>query len=136
MSTFSDTQRLELEPFGITVVNLKSGAVQSNILLNTQKKAYPTLPKGSIYEPAREVIEKAMKGEKIMESAMQTEPWAKEVVQNLLRKKPSPNIWSGSGAWLIRLSMVLPFGMLDGVLKKLTGLSVVGQILKNTGMSR
>ena len=50
MATFSDTQRLELAPFGVRVVDLKTGAVRSNI--NDGPK--PKLPKDSIYAPAKE----------------------------------------------------------------------------------
>ena len=48
IAMFSDTQQLELEPFGITVVDLKTGAVKSNIMKNNNAMAQASLPKGSI----------------------------------------------------------------------------------------
>ena len=59
-----------LEPFGITVVDLKTGAVSTN-LIKTQKVATQiTLPKGSIYEPAREAVESAMRNDKMADVGM------------------------------------------------------------------
>lgn len=61
---------LRLAPFGITVVDLKTGAVSSN-LIKTQKTATQiTLPKGSIYEPARDAVESAMRNDKMANAGM------------------------------------------------------------------
>ena len=128
IAMFSDSQRLELEPFGITVVDLKTGTVKSNIMKNHKEVTQASLPKGSIYEPAKETVEKTMSGDKFFESAMSTQEWAEVVAHNLLKKKPPPNIWTGGlSAWLIRIAMCLPFGTLDGTMKKMTGLDVVKQ---------
>ena len=128
MATFSDTQRLELEPFGITVVDLKSGSVKSNIMKNHKEMTQASLPKGSIYEPAMEAVEKTMSGEVFFESAMESATWAEGVAHDLLKTKPSPNIWTGGlSTWLIRLGTILPFGMLDGSIKSMTGLDIVKQ---------
>jgi short-subunit dehydrogenase len=128
IAMFSDSQRLELEPFGITVVDLKTGLTKSN-LINTQKdKDRPrnTLPKGSLYEPAKEAIESFMNAEKLAGGAMETQEYGDLVVRNLLKKKPPPLIWTGGlNSWLIRIAMLLPFGTLDGMLKKMTGLDIV-----------
>lgn len=69
MAMFSDTQRLELEPFGVTVVDLKTGMTKSNTI-NTQKdkdKPRSTLLKCSLYEPAKEAVESSMNVEKLAE---------------------------------------------------------------------
>jgi len=58
LAMLSDTLRLELQPFGIKVVDLKTGIVRTNILENLLELKQPALPKGSIYEPAKEVVEK------------------------------------------------------------------------------
>lgn len=128
IAMFSDTQRLELEPFGITVVDLKTGTVKSNIMKNNKEMTQASLPKGSIYEPAKEAVEKTMSGDKIFESAMSAQQWAEVVAHNLLKKKPPPNIWTGGlNDWLVRIATILPFGTLDGPMKKLTGLDIVKQ---------
>ena len=128
IATFSDTQRLELEPFGITVVDLKTGTVKSNIMKNYKETTQASLPKGSIYGPAKETVETTMSGDKIFEGAMSAQQWAEVVAHSLLKKKPPPVVWTGGlNTWLVRIATILPFGTLDGTMKKLTGLDVVKQ---------
>ncbi|RYP36183.1 hypothetical protein DL767_003515 [Monosporascus sp. MG133] len=64
MAMFSDAQRLELAPFGIRVVELKTRTVRSNLLKNNPETPDAALPKDSIYRATREAIEKVMSGEK------------------------------------------------------------------------
>ncbi|TVY37839.1 NADPH-dependent 1-acyldihydroxyacetone phosphate reductase [Lachnellula subtilissima] len=127
MAMFSDSQRLELEPFGIRVIDLKTGSVRSNIQKSMTERT--TLPKGSIYEPAREVVEKTLGGEELFKDAGEPTKWAEGVVGNLLKKSPPPLIWlPGSiNMFLIRLGLLLPFGTFDGTIKKMTGLDIVAQ---------
>ncbi|KAF2493741.1 NAD(P)-binding protein [Lophium mytilinum] len=127
----SDTLRLELQPFGITVVDLRTAIVKTNLVKNLNEAKQPSLPDGSIYEPAREVVEKALRQEGFDENAgMKAEEWARLTVLDLLKKNPPNVIWRGDSAWLTRLAAVLPFGMFDGMVKKLTGLDVVEQIIR------
>ena len=91
----------------------------------------PSLPKGSIYEPAKEAVEKALRQEGFEGQGMPAQTWAKLVVQDLLKKSPPPVIWRGESAWLVRLSTILLFGVFDGIVKKLTGLDVVERSVKN-----
>jgi uncharacterized protein (UPF0218 family) len=59
-----------LEPFDITVVDLKTGAVSTNLIKNQKTATQISLPKGSIYEPAREAVESAMRNDKMADVAM------------------------------------------------------------------
>jgi 1-acylglycerone phosphate reductase len=120
-ATFSDSLRLELAPFGVTVVDLKTGSVASNIWYGEKRK----LPKDSIYAPAREAVEKSMAMEDLSKDVMAQDKWAAAVVGDLLKKNPPANIWRGSQAWLVWVGTMLPFGFLDGTVKKLVGLDVV-----------
>jgi 1-acylglycerone phosphate reductase len=52
----------------------------------------PSLPEGLIYEPAREVVDKALRQEGFTDSGMPVDKWAKLIVQDLLKKKPPPVI--------------------------------------------
>lgn len=131
MSMFSDTLRLELSPFGIRVVDLKTGGVRSNFFEKGSVATQVSLPKGSIYEPAKAQVEKTMRGE-VFEAKEETQPWAKTVVNDLLKKKPPPNIWRGANAGLARIATVLPFGTLDGTIKKMTGLDIVEKLLRKS----
>ena len=130
MAMFSDSQRLELEPFGITVVDLRTGAVKSNILQNQKAAGLVSLPKDSIYEPAREAVESAMRNEKLADKGMPAHQWAGQVVQDLLRKKPPMTVWRGAQARLGWVATFLPHGMFDGMVKKLTGVDVVERMVR------
>ncbi|EHK21694.1 uncharacterized protein TRIVIDRAFT_52907 [Trichoderma virens Gv29-8] len=127
MAMFSDSQRLELEPFGIRVIDLKSGAVKTNLIKNQKSAGQVSLPKGSIYEPAKEAVESAMRNDKLADSGMPADMWARQVVTDLLKKKPPLTIWRGAQATLGRIGSVLPHGMLDGMMKKMTGIDIVEQ---------
>jgi 1-acylglycerone phosphate reductase len=130
MTMFSETQRLELGVLGITVVELKTGLVKSNLLKNKHEAQGATLPKGSVYEPAREVVEKSLGQMEFVDKGMEADVWAKQVTRDLLKKKPPPVIWNGEYALLSRVVSVLPFGTFDGMAKKMTGLAVVEQIMR------
>lgn len=130
MAMLSDTLRLELGVLGITVVDLKTGAVRSNLIKNQKEAKPPTLPENSVYYPAHEVVEKALRQDGFSEGGMPTLQWGTAVVADLLKKKPPIAIWRGEQAWIARLVGILPFGTFDGTLKKLTGLDVVEKIMK------
>jgi NAD(P)-dependent dehydrogenase (short-subunit alcohol dehydrogenase family) len=59
IAMLSDTLRLELGVLGISVVDLKTGVVRSNLTKNQKEVKPPTLPENSVCCPAREVVEKA-----------------------------------------------------------------------------
>ncbi|KAI4160252.1 MAG: hypothetical protein L6R39_000247 [Caloplaca ligustica] len=130
LAMLSDSLRLELQPFGIAVIDLRTGVVKTNLIKNLNQSKHPSLPKGSIYEPAKETVEKALRQEGFENQGMPAEKWAKLVVQDLLKQKPPPVVWKGESAWLTRIATVLPFGMLDGMVKKLTGLDVVERAVR------
>ncbi|KAH8903928.1 NAD(P)-binding protein [Coniochaeta sp. PMI_546] len=126
----SDTMRLELQGFGIRVIDLRTGIVQTNLIKNMQEVKNPSLPKGSIYEPAKDVVERALKQETFKGQGTPADRWADEVVGDLMKKTPPSVIWRGDSALTVRISSVLPFGMFDGTLKRLTGLDTVEQIIR------
>jgi len=127
LSMFSDTARLELEPFGVRVVDLKSGYVKSN--LNFHTEGFQGLPEGSIYAPAKETVERSMRGDGLEELGIPARDWAKQVVQDLLKEKPPAIIWRGASAFLAWIGTFLPHGMLDSTVKKSSGFDVVEQKL-------
>lgn len=131
MAMFSNLQRLELQPFNITVVELKTGVVRSNLIRNQKEATTATLPERSIFQPAKEVVERALRQDGFTDTGMRAEEWAKLVVRDVLKNHPPPVIWRGDQAWLVRITAVLPFGMFDGTVKKLTGLDIVGEIIGN-----
>lgn len=129
---FSDTLRLELQPFGIIVVDLRTAVAKTNLIQNMRDEKKPTLPPGSIYEPAREVVEKALRQEQFDDAGMPAQKWSKLVVHDLLKRNPPPVIWRGESAFLTWIGTILPFGTLDGFVKKITKLDIVGQISRTS----
>ena len=127
IAMLSDTLRLELEAFGITVVDLKTGVVRSNLIKNLTETKTVSLPEGSIYDPVKDVVEKALRQDGFEHQGMPAEQWAKSVVQDLLKKKPPAVIWIGEQACLARFATIMPFGMFDGLVKKMTGMDIVEQ---------
>lgn len=131
MATFSDTQRLELAPFGITVVEIKTGGVHSNFLTNKHSdNKLAVLPDGSIYEPARSTVESVLRGENFKSYMQPAEQWAKDVARDLLKKNPPAVIWRGANAGTARILTFLPHGTLDNTFKKMTKLDEVERALK------
>ncbi|KUJ11338.1 NAD(P)-binding protein [Mollisia scopiformis] len=130
MVILSDSQRLELAPFGIRVVDLRTGAVATNIIKNQIKNTQVVLPKGSIYEPAREAVESAMRNDKMANAGVPAAQWAGQVVQDLLKKTPPNVIWGGAQANMARIGTFMPHGMLDGTIKKMTGIDVVERMVR------
>ncbi|GAM90042.1 hypothetical protein ANO11243_080820 [Dothideomycetidae sp. 11243] len=130
MINFSDSMRLELEPFGVNVVNLLTGGVNSNFFQNATKNTGSRLPKGSLYEPAKDAVEKLMSGEPLVQGNPSASDWARQVVNDLVRPRPPMNIWRGGSAFMVRLASFLPFGTTDGMIKKLVGLDVVAKSIQ------
>lgn len=131
ISMFSDCQRLELEPFGVKVIDLKTGAVASNLIRNQKALTPMSLPEGSIYELAKEAVESAMRNDKMADMGMSADQWAGEVVKDLLKKKPPLIIWRGTNARLAWIGTMMPHGMMDLTIKKMTGLDVVEQRIQS-----
>ena len=132
MSRFSDTLRLELQPFGIEVVELRTGGVKTNILNNVRTAQRPKLPEGTIYKAAREAIDRTLTGE-WAEGSMEMTPeeWAKQVVKELLKAKVKPVIWKGESVWSAWFASLMPLGWIDGVTKRLVGKDKVASVIKS-----
>ena len=129
MALFSDVLRLELQPFGISVINLKTGGVKTNVVKNLQAKQ-PEIPEGSIYTPAKELVNKSLRSEWFENMGISAEQWAKEVVADLLKKNPPSVIWRGESAGLARLGSFFPYGWFDGMFKRMTGLDKVEAVIR------
>lgn len=113
--------RLELAPFGIKVIDLKTGGVNTNIHNNDPVCHLPT---GSPYTVLQKEIEKFSTGD--MNSVGQ-EPgvWAKNVVGDLKKHNPPNIIWRGKSSSQISFASLLPITMLDSPMKKIASLDVL-----------
>ncbi|KAG6353666.1 hypothetical protein INS49_005374 [Diaporthe citri] len=126
----SDTMRLELQPFGIKVIDLRTGLIKTNLIGNIQQTKRTELPKGSIFEPARDLVERELTQKDHEEEGTDPSEWAQSVVGELLKPNPSPVIWKGEKALLSRIAAVAPFGTFDGFVRKLSGFDKVEQRLR------
>ncbi|KAI4858885.1 putative estradiol 17 beta-dehydrogenase [Hypoxylon rubiginosum] len=128
-TSLTEVLRLELAPFGIRVVNLMTGSVKSSIWDNAPAI---TLPPASLYNIAKEAIEKFMGGANV---ANGTDPntWAEGVVHDLGRRNPPHWIWRGQFASQARMISWLPIGFLDKMVKGISGVAVLEQKIKEQG---
>jgi NADP-dependent 3-hydroxy acid dehydrogenase YdfG len=129
MAMFSDILRLELQPFDIEVINLKTAGVKTNIVQNI-KARQPQLPASSIFAPAKELVESALRSEWVGDRGITAEEWAKGVVADLRKSSVPPVIWRGESAWMARFASILPFGWIDGTYKRMTGLENIEQKIR------
>ncbi|KAK0743975.1 short chain dehydrogenase [Schizothecium vesticola] len=131
LGMLTETMRLELNPFGIRVVELKTAGVKTNIISSSNANACSDrLPDSSIFEPARKAVEMAMRQESLLEIGISPEQWASEVAALLLRRNPPSIIRRGGGAFLFRVAAALPRRFFEGTLKKMTKLDVVEKMIK------
>ncbi|KIW19802.1 hypothetical protein PV08_00377 [Exophiala spinifera] len=95
---FSTHMRIELEPFHVRVVDLKTGCVHSKFHANHQG-GNASLPPTSIYLPVKDQTERAMRN--AFPHREDPEKWARDVVRDIVRNWDSPpkEIWRGTGAW-------------------------------------
>lgn len=129
----TDNLRIELAPFKVKVVDLRTGSVASNIFQNMPTRV---LPKDSIYAPAREVVEEAMAGTRLP-AAITAENWAEQVARDLLAAKPPTHVWRGQSAWMVWfIKRFLPYTFPDGILAKMGGLNVLEEKLAHQGSGR
>ncbi|KAK8127958.1 NAD(P)-binding protein [Apiospora sp. TS-2023a] len=135
LAMLTQTLRMEVAPFGIRVVELKTGGVKTNIIPNNNVHKDPPpsgaghLPVGSIYAPARTVVEHALSQEGLADRGITPEQWAREVADLLLSGNPPQVIWKGESAALARVVTLLPSWFFEGFLKKLTRLDEVERII-------
>lgn len=135
MASFNEAQRIELKPFGIRVVDLKTGSTESNFQDNKTSDA--TLPVDSPYQPIQEEVMKVITGEKTEAYAEDRDEWAKNVVNDLLANPDDPpaEIWRGGAAGLVKVQSklvnVIPTSVGDKGFESLGGLDKLeGELTK------
>ncbi|CAN8105469.1 unnamed protein product [Discula destructiva] len=127
IAMFSDTMRLELQSFGIKVIDLRTSLVKSNIITggtDLSKK----LPQGSIFEPAREEVESILRATKFAGKGQDQKEWAQDVLKELLKDDPPLVIYTGENAELTPELPAKP-GQIDDMLKSFVGLDEVEQLV-------
>jgi 1-acylglycerone phosphate reductase len=136
LSLISEAQRLELQPFGIKVVDIQTAVVKSNFFGNIAANEYTTkLPENSIYQIAREPVEQVLSGffggKHVTETGQDAGSWAKQVVRDLNKKNPPMAIMRGTNSWSVWLVVnFIPHGWLDFMAKQMTNLDKVEAAVK------
>jgi NAD(P)-dependent dehydrogenase (short-subunit alcohol dehydrogenase family) len=133
-SMFTATLRLELEPLGVRVIDMKTGTVSTNFMNNnladTDKEV---LPPKSYYSIAKKAIEKFIVGEWLSEEGMDRHDWAKQVVQDVSQTKTPYELWRGASASTMWWGSFLPSWLFNTELKRRTGLAVMEQKIQEQG---
>jgi len=134
IAMFTECMRFELQPFGIKVVDLKTGAVRSHFFDNLREEGQSNaLPSQSIYRIDKDAIEEKMRDGFVQVGFMDANVWARQVVKDLSRSSPPAQIWRGTSAWLLWLATYLPHGFLNSTMKKMTGLDIVERKIRDQG---
>jgi len=116
LHSLSDAQRMELAPFGIDVITVQPGAIESKFGDNSLMNVLKRITKESLYAPLKDGI-------KARATASQDNPtpaaeFAESLVEQLLNK-PKPVIRIGNGSFgLPLLKRWLPATILDKILSK------------------
>jgi short-subunit dehydrogenase len=130
IAMFTNTMRLELEPLGVKVIDLKSGGVQSNFAANVSRTK---LPPDSLYMPAQKMVEDSIAGEWFAHGGIPSDQWARQIVGDLSKKSPAPVICRGGQAWAAQVVPVLPLKLVDHLLNQTTYMDKAGQLLRRVG---
>lgn len=133
MAMFSDTLRMELQVFGIKVVQLRTGGVKTQIVSNVQAKKF-VVPERSIWAPAREIVNKLLRQEWAEKFGILPEQWAKQVVGDVLRENPPKMVWRGEMAFVSKvLGLVMPSAWLEWLMKRAMGFQEVEKNMRKEG---
>jgi NAD(P)-dependent dehydrogenase (short-subunit alcohol dehydrogenase family) len=115
----TDALRMEIAPFGIDVVIIQPGGVQSSF--GNHAEAAIRLPAGSPFEGVAAGIRARAQAGQV--KATPADEFVKPVVDALLQSRPSVRVRGGKGSILLPILVrLLPTRMLDKVLSKKFGL--------------
>ncbi|CZR68354.1 related to short-chain dehydrogenase/reductase [Phialocephala subalpina] len=101
LGMFSDTLRLEMAPFGVKVINVVTGGVESKMNDNNIKGV---IAEGSFYAPSKDIIERMIAGETSLKHQSDQEAYAKKVVKHITSSNPSAQFFAGkqsTSLWLL-----------------------------------
>jgi len=131
MAAFNDTQRIELQPFGVRVIDLKTGSAESNFSKNRTNPL--TLPEDSPYSSIEKEVENVIQGHATEQYAEDQTKWAQNVVSDLLQNSPPDQVWRGGRAGLIQLTNategIVPNVISDKAFQQLGGLDKLQEML-------
>lgn len=113
LHSYSDTLRVELAPFEVRVVTVKTGGVTSNI-----SRTHRTLPEDSIYLPLAAEYERRQTHSQA--NAIPNKQYAQSVVRQVLGYPSRDTIWEGGKSWLVWfVSSFFPRWIMDLVISRM-----------------
>ncbi|KAL4922539.1 hypothetical protein BDW62DRAFT_197211 [Aspergillus aurantiobrunneus] len=117
LMSWSETLRLELQPFNIRVISLVTGSVATNVMSHSDL----ALPEDSLYQKALSEIQSRGVGTDVSRKSAPAD-FAREVVKDILGGASGP-VWRGAMASLVKfMSKHMPTAVLDRAMKGGTGL--------------
>jgi len=119
VTSFSDVLRMELAPFGIQVITVQPGGIQSKLSDNADKDLHRF--RKTAYGPIQDYIVK--RAHMSQEGATPADVFAKGLVDKLEREKVPKLIRLGKGSTLLPLVAKLPRTLTDALLSKKLGLN-------------
>ena len=133
--SLSDCMRVELEPFGISVVALVTGSVKTEFFKHQGAGPSPTIPESSVYGPIREHIETMLRGSlaagKGSDRYSVTESTVKAVTRWWwLRTRYVRQGYAAVKLWLIHL--LLPLWLVDRWARQAGGLDRLKRMIKQS----
>lgn len=122
LHSISDALRMELEPFGIQVITIQPGAIQSQFGSAALATAEESTKSNSWYGPLRQAI--SDRANLSQEDATPSHEFASKLVDALLAKRTPPIIRLGKKSLILPLiRLLLPSTVLDKILMKKFGLN-------------
>jgi len=114
--------RMELAPFGISVMEVQPGAVVSQISANAAQKVEYLLPRHSRWSPLRQQIDARVQASQ--QNALPTDKFARQLLAVVQSKRWPRMLRLGKGGRLLPLmARLLPQALLDYLLKRRFGLN-------------
>ncbi|THH31488.1 hypothetical protein EUX98_g2694 [Antrodiella citrinella] len=124
---YGNTLRIELEPFGVKVITINTGKVQTRILRESSQWC---LPESSMYKPINESYEAF--GRKVL-TAKSTcvQDYAQHAVKHILKKDAAPFLWTADQSLFTRMVVALfPWTFWDRLLRPIFGLDKLATLVK------
>jgi NAD(P)-dependent dehydrogenase (short-subunit alcohol dehydrogenase family) len=116
LHSLSDAQRMELAPFGIDVITVQPGAIESKFGDNSLNNVLQRITPKSLYAPLKDAIQ--ARATASQDNPTPAAEFAERLVEQLLNK-PKPVIRIGNGSFgLPLLKRWLPVAILDKILSK------------------